>query len=292
MLLTKKSEGVVAAGPRLRRLGGSSASHDGPADVFASFRARRRGGRVREPAAVRQHRAGRSRGRGAGRRQDRGQADRLFALLGRLRRRRRRRERRLDPAGAGVRFAAEPRRALRQGRVDPRARPRRVPAQGADEARQRQVPEDQLGAGDRRGRRQAARAAQGVRPRRGVLDRQLEVQQRAGLPAPQVRLVLGHQQLRPPGADLPLDDGRRRSQHLGLRRDDQLVQRHAEDQVRALHRLERRRGAPGVDDAHAARQGDRRQDDRRRSALHADGGQGRRIRPPALGRRHSRSCSG
>ena len=32
------------------------------------------------------------------------------------------RERRVDAAGAGVRFAAQPRRALREGRVDPRAR--------------------------------------------------------------------------------------------------------------------------------------------------------------------------
>ena len=80
---------------------------------------------------------------------------RLHALLGRLRGRRRRRERRVDAAGAGVRFAAEPRRALREGRVDPRARSRRAPAEVADEARQRQVPEDQLGAGDQRGRRQA-----------------------------------------------------------------------------------------------------------------------------------------
>ena len=41
-------------------------------------------------------------------------------------------------------------------------------------------------------------------------------------------IVLRQQQLRPPGAHLPLDHGRRRRQHVGLRRDDQLVQRHAE----------------------------------------------------------------
>ena len=43
---------------------------------------------------------------------------------------------------------------------------------------------------------------------------------------------LRHEQLRPPGAHLSFDDGLRRSQHLGLRRDDELVQRHAEHQVR------------------------------------------------------------
>ena len=110
--------------------------------------------------------------------------------------------------------------------------------------------------GDQRDRRQAARDPQGIRTRRRVLGRQLEAQQRAVVPAAQVRVVLGHQQLRPPGADLPLDDGRRRSQHLGLRRDDQLVQRHAEHQVRDVHRQQRRRGAPGVDAAHAAREGE------------------------------------
>ena len=36
------------------------------------------------------------------------------------------------------------------------------------------------------------------------------------------------QQLRPPGAHLPLHDGRGRREHVGLRRDDELVQRHAQ----------------------------------------------------------------
>jgi hypothetical protein len=98
--------------------------------------------------------------------------------------------------------------------------------------------------------------------------------------------LLGHQQLRPPGAHLPLDHGGRRREHLGLRRDDQLLQRHAEHQVRAVHRLERGRGAPGVGAAHAARQGERRQDDRGRPALHAHRGQGRRVRAHPLGHRH------
>jgi formate dehydrogenase major subunit len=60
----------------------------------------------------------------------------------------------------------------------------------------------------------------------GLLARLGQAQQRAGLPVPQVRRLLGHQQRRPPGADLPLHHGRRRCQHLGLRRDDQLLQRH------------------------------------------------------------------
>jgi hypothetical protein len=43
---------------------------------------------------------------------------------------------------------------------------------------------------------------------------------------PQVRGVLGHQLGRPPGPHLPLHHRRRRRQYLGLRRDDQLLQRH------------------------------------------------------------------
>jgi formate dehydrogenase major subunit len=52
----------------------------------------------------------------------------------------------------------------------------------------------------------------------------------------------------------------RRRQYLGLWRDDQLLQRHAVFQGGVVHRLERGRGAPGVDAAHAARQGKRLQD--------------------------------
>ena len=63
----------------------------------------------------------------------------LHALLGRLRGRRGGRERRVGAPGAGVRLADQPRRALREGRVDPRARPRRAPPQDADEAGRRQV---------------------------------------------------------------------------------------------------------------------------------------------------------
>ena len=66
---------------------------------------------------------------------------------------------------------------------------------------------------------------------------------------------LGHQQHRPPGAHLPLHHRGGRGEHLGLRRDDELLQRHAERQGDAVHRLERGRGAPGVLVAHPARQG-------------------------------------
>ncbi len=293
MLLTRTSDSIAAAGPRLRRLAGVPLPDDGPADVFEAFGPRCRGRGVREPASLRRHRQGRG-GEGGRGDQGRSEAHGLHPLLGRLRRRRHRRERRVDAAGAGVRLAAQSRRALREGRVGPRARHTRAldAAQDADEARQRQVPEDQLGAGDQRDRRQDARAAQGVGPRRRVLGRQLEAQQRAGVPDAQVRVVLGHQQHRPPGADLPLDDGRRRSQHLGLRRDDQLVQRHAEHEVRDVHRQQRRRGAPGVDAAHAACEGDRREDDRRRSALHAHRGQGATSTCASAPAPTSRSCSG
>ena len=287
MLLTRKTDSARTTGPRLKRLAGSQDVHDGPPDVPQALRPGRRRRRVRQPVAVRRDRPRRG-SQGRRRHDGREEAHRLHALLGRLRGRRHRRERRVDAAGAGVRIADQPGRALRQGRVDPRARHRRAfaPAEDADEARQRQVAAALVGTGAERGRRQDARDPQGIGSRRRVLGRQLEAQQRAGVPDAQVRVVLGHEQLRPPGAHLPLDDGRRRSQHLGLRRDDQFVQRHAEHQVRDVHRQQRRRSAPGVDAAHAAREGNRREDDRRRSALHAHGGQGRRVRAHPLRHRH------
>ena len=121
MLLTKKSEGVAAAGPRLRRLAGSSLptmdrrtflKRSGLVAGAGAFASQLPYGAI-GTAEARRRKA---------RRQDRGQAHRLHALLGRLRGRRHRRERRVDAAGAGVRFAAQPRRALRQGRVGARAR--------------------------------------------------------------------------------------------------------------------------------------------------------------------------
>ncbi len=86
-------------------------------------------------------------------------------LLGGLRDRRGGRERRLGAPGAGVRLADQPGRALRQGRGDARARPRRVPPALPDEAGQRQVRAHQLGHGAERDQRQDAGAAQGQRPR-------------------------------------------------------------------------------------------------------------------------------
>ncbi len=163
----------------------------------------------------------------------RGQALDLHPLLGGLRRDRRSPERRLDRPGAGLRLAVQPRRALRQGRLGARARPRRAPPEVPDEAGRRQVAAGVLG------RRRSTRSAtscsghpRAARPRFGVLAGLGQVQQRAGLPVSQVRRHVGHEQRRPPGAHLSLDDRRRRGQHLGLRRDDQLLQRHAQLQVR------------------------------------------------------------
>ncbi len=284
MLLTRKTETARVAGPRLYRdIGARIATMDRRAFL-------KRSGMVAGVGAFASQLPYGTMGKAQAadetvRRQARGASHRVHALLGRLLDRRRRRERRVGAPGAGVRFAVESRRALREGRIDPRARPRRPSAEDADEARQRQVPEDHLGPGDQRARRQADPDPQGIGPRRGVLGRQLEAQQRAVVPAAQVRLVLRQQQLRSPGAHLPFDDGLRGGQHLGLRRDDQFVQRHAEHEVRAVHRQQRRRGAPGVDAAHAAREGNRREDDRRRSALHAHGGEGRLLRAHPLGHR-------
>ena len=68
-------------------------------------------------------------------------------------------ERRLDPPGAGVRLADQPRRALRQGRLDARARhhARLAPPQVPDEARGRQVEAHLLGPALRRDLEEAAR---------------------------------------------------------------------------------------------------------------------------------------
>ena len=161
-------------------------------------------------------------------RQGRSQAHRVRPLLGGLRDRRGGRERRVGAPGAGVRQPDQPRRALRQGRRGARERPRRIPPEVPDEARQRQVRAHQLGRGAQRDQRQDARAAQAERRRFDLHRRLVEAQQRAVVPAAQVDEPLGQQQHRPPGAHLPQHHGGRRGQHLGLRRDDQLVQRHAE----------------------------------------------------------------
>ena len=232
MLLTRKNGSVAAAGPRLRRLTGVPVAgmdrrtflkRSGLAAGAGAFASQLPYGGIGKVEAAADSRD-----------QGRGQAYGLHPLLGRLLGRRDRRKRRLDSAGAGVRFAAQPRRALREGCVGARARDARAfdAYQDARQARQRQVPEDQLGPGARRDQQEDARPQKGIRTRCDLLGRQLEAQQRAGVSLAQVRVVLGHQQLRPPGAHLPLDDGRRRSQHVGLRCDDQLVQRHAEHEVR------------------------------------------------------------
>ena len=151
-------------------------------------------GAVAIAAAVQHRRRGRGRRQGARRRQDRSQAHGLHPLLGRLRGRRRRRERRVGAAGAGVRFAAQPRRALRQGRVDARARhdARLAPAEDPMKLVDGKYQKISLGPGAQRGQRQAARDPEGERPRRDLLDRLVQAQQRAGVPAAQVRVVLRH----------------------------------------------------------------------------------------------------
>ncbi len=125
------------------------------------------------------------------------QAHRMHALLGRLRGGRGREKWRVGGPGAGVRFPAEPRCALRQGRIGARARHDRAlaPAEIPDEAGRRQVPAHQLGPGDRRDHREDVQDSRGVRSRRRLFHRLVQTQQRAGLPAAQVRFALGHQQL-------------------------------------------------------------------------------------------------
>ena len=290
MLLTRKATSQAAPQARLAR-DDSDREDDRPPHVPQALGHHRRRRRRRVAAAVQHDRRGR--GEERGRRQDRSQAHGLHALLRGLRDRRRGAERRVGPPGAGVRLADQPRRALRQGRLGARARhhARLAPPEVPDEARGRQVEAHLLGPGLRRDLEEDARDPQAERPGRAVRGRLLQAQQRAGGAAVQVGAPLGHQQHRPPGAHLPLDHRRRRRPDLGLRRDDQLVQRRAELEVAAVPRLERRRGAPGVDAAHAARQGERLQGDRRRSALHAHRGQGRQVRAPSAPAPTSPSCS-
>ncbi|MCY1362555.1 hypothetical protein D9M69_492790 [compost metagenome] len=207
-------------------------------------------------------------------------------LLGRLRGRRGGAERRVDPPGTGVRFAHQHGRALRQGRRAARARPRRIPPEVPDEAGQRQVPAHRLGPGARRDLREDEGDPPADRPGFAVLRRLVQAQQRAVLPAAQVGVVLRHQQHRPPGAHLPLDHRGGCGQYLGLRCDDELVQRHAELEGCAVYRLERSRGAPGIDAAPAPCQGKRLQGDRGRSPLHAHRGQGASLCAHPLGHRH------
>ena len=119
----------------------------------------------------------------------------------------------------------------------------------------------------------------------GLSARLGEVLQRRRIPVPEVRGVLGHQLDRPPGPHLSLHHRRRCREHLGLWRDDELLQRHAQFEDHRLHGLERGRSASGVAAAHPDRQGDQpRQRVRARSALHAHGRACDRV--CALPRRH------
>ena len=153
-----------------------------------------------------------------------------------------------------------------------------------------------LGRRDQRDRRQADGDPRQVGRRLGLLARLGQVHQRRLLSQPQARRVLGHQQLRPPGAHLPFDHRRRRRQHLGLRRDDQQLHRHPQRQDHDHHGRQSGRGASGVAAARAGRQGDAaRQHDRHRSAHDPHRGARHRICPHPLRHRHPgdlRACCG
>ena len=195
MLLTRKSASAPSAQGRLARgLAGVLAKTIDRRTFLQAFRRGRRRGRVREPAAVQHDRQGRGRRRDQRRRQQgRSQAHRLHALLGRLRRRRHGRERRVGAAGTGVRFAAQPRRALRQGRIGARARHDRefAPSEVSDEAGR--TASTSASPGSRRSTRSATSCSRSARraartPSSGSAS--LQAQQRAGLPDAQVRVVL------------------------------------------------------------------------------------------------------
>ena len=101
--------------------------------------------------------------------------------------------------------------------------------------------------------------------------------------------LLGLQQRRSPGAHLPFHHGRGRREYLGLWRDDQFLQRHAQFQGDDPVRLQSGRSASGRRAAHPARQGiEQVEADRVRSALHPNRRACRRVR--ALPSRHRRGA--
>ncbi len=198
--------------------------------------------------------------------------------------------RRLDRPGARLRQSVQSRRPLRQGRLGARARARRAAAQISDSswsaANGQRIPWDDAinEIGDK-----MLEDPRGSRAPTGLLAGLGQALQRAGLPDPQVRRFLGQQQHRPPGADLSLDHGRGCRQHLGLWRDDQLLQRHPQFARDLPDRRQPRRGPPGVAASPAQRQGaEQRAAHRLRPALHAHRGPCHRVRTPAP--RHRRGA--
>ena len=195
--------------------------------------------------------------------------------------------------GAGLGQPDQSRLALLQGRGGPRRRAERPPAALSDEARERPMEPHLLGSGHRRDRRQAAGDPREVGTGIGLLARLRQVHQRSRLSQPQARRVLGNQQLRSPGAHLSLHHRRRRRQYLGLRRDDQQLQRHPQRQDHHGHGRQSGRGASGFAAAHSRGQGAQpRQHDRHRSADDAHGGARDRICPRAARNPHSRPSTG
>ena len=87
---------------------------------------------------------------------------------------------------------------------------------------------DFLGGRHQRHRRWHDEDPKKVRTGFGLLARICEAQQRAGLPVPKVSSLVGNEQRRPPGSHLQLHHSWRCCQHLGLRCDDEFLQRHSQ----------------------------------------------------------------
>ncbi len=147
---------------------------------------------------------------------------------------------------------------------------------------------DFVGSGDQRDRRQIDGNSRQGGPGIGLLARLREIHQRSRLSEPQVRRLLGNQQLGSSGTHLSLHHRRRRGQYLGLRRDDQQLQRHPQLQDHRGHGRQSRRGPSGVAAACPGGQGAQpRQHDRHRSADDAHGGPRDRVCAGASGHAHS-----
>ena len=287
-MLIKRTERQARRGTLAAALQRAIRRRSRPPHLPAPLRPRGRRARRARRAAARQRAQGGSRSPAAGGRAGHHPQEHLHALLGRLHGDRRSRERRVDRPGARLgspinrgshcaKGAAV--RELVHGDRRLKYPMKLVNGQWTRMSWDQAIDEigDKLMADPRE-----------VRAGFGLLARLGQVLQRGRLSLPQVRGVLGHQQRRSPGAHLPFDHRRRRGQYLGLRRDDQQLQRHPQRQDHDHHGRQSGRSASGVAAAPARRQGAQpRELHRDRSAADAHRRARDRICAHPLRHRHS-----
>ncbi len=181
-----RSEGGASA-DQANRTTGATQPTSGPRRAFSSGRrppvlpaplgaGRRRSGDDRQLAA-RQRAPGQGRAAADRRCAADDPQKHLHPLRGRLHGHRRGRQRRVDRPGTELGQPDQSRLALCQGCRGARARLRRAAAQIPDEIGQRRMDPGQMGPGDQRDRRQAARDPRKIRPGFGVLARLGQIHQ-------------------------------------------------------------------------------------------------------------------